>query len=150
MKKKKVLAVASRGGHWIQLKRLTPVLTEHNVVWVTTNIQNQTNKNTENTFYVRDANMTDKIGLIVLAIQVLICVIKYRPEVVITTGAAPGYFALMFGKMSRARTIWLDSIANTEEMSLAGNKVKKWADHWLTQWPEIATTKGPHYIGSVM
>lgn len=150
MRKKKILAVASRGGHWIQLKRLTPVLMEHNVIWITTNIQSQRNENAESILYVRDANMKDKIGLIILAIQILICVIKCRPEVVITTGAAPGYFALMFGKMSRARTIWLDSIANTEEMSFSGKKVKQWADHWLTQWPEIATTKGPHYIGSVM
>jgi hypothetical protein len=69
---------------------------------------------------------------------------------VISTGAAPGYFALRFGKLIRARTIWLDSIANAEELSTAGKKVQRYADLWLTQWTHLATTAGPRFGGAVL
>ena len=40
--------------------------------------------------------------------------LRHRPDVIVTTGAAPGYFALRFGKLLGARTIWIDSMANAE------------------------------------
>ena len=45
---------------------------------------------------------------------------RLRPDVVITTGAAPGYFAVRIGKLLGARVVWVDSIANAEELSLSG------------------------------
>jgi hypothetical protein len=51
----------------------------------------------------------------------------------------------MFG----ARTVWVDSIANVECMSMAGMRVKKYADLWLTQWAYLAKPEGPNYRGAV-
>jgi hypothetical protein len=78
--------------------------------------------------------------------------IKHRPDVVISTGAASGYFALRIGKLFGAKTIWLDSIANAEELSLSGAKVQKHADLWLTQWEHLANPQegGPEYKGAVL
>ena len=73
-----------------------------------------------------------------------------RAFVVITTGAAPGFFALRLGKLMGARVVWLDSIANASALSLAGQKAGKHADLWLTQWPELASEDGPDYRGSVL
>lgn len=99
---------------------------------------------------VRDASMWNKPGLVLMAVQVAWRVFRFRPDVVVTTGAAPGYFALVFGRVLGAKTIWIDSIANAEEFSLAGRKARRWATHWLTQWPELAQEEGADYIGSVM
>ncbi|MNR47458.1 Oligosaccharide biosynthesis protein Alg14 like protein [compost metagenome] len=99
---------------------------------------------------VRDASMWDKLGLLVMAVQIAWVIIKYRPDVVVSTGAAPGFFALVFGRLIGAKTIWIDSVANAEELSLAGRKVRRWANHWLTQWPDLAQDDGPSYIGSVI
>ena len=49
-----------------------------------------------------------------------------------------------------ARTIWLDSIANVEELSMSGSWIGRSADLWLTQWPHLARPEGPHYAGSVL
>ena len=73
-----------------------------------------------------------------------------RPDVVISTGAAPGYFALRLGKLFGARTIWVDSIANAEEMSLSGRLAQRYADLWLTQWPEVAKRDGARYEGRLL
>jgi UDP-N-acetylglucosamine:LPS N-acetylglucosamine transferase len=82
--------------------------------------------------------------------QMLSIILRERPDVVISTGAAPGYFALRFGKMMGARTIWLDSIANVDRLSRSGRQVRNYADVWLTQWPHLALDEGPHYSGAVL
>jgi hypothetical protein len=57
---------------------------------------------------------------------------------------------LLFGKLLGARTIWIDSIANAEQLSVSGAKVKPFADLWLTQWPHLVTKDGPDYKGAVL
>ena len=73
-----------------------------------------------------------------------------RPDVVISSGAAPGLIAIMLGKMVGAKTIWIDSIANAEELSLSGKKAGAFADLWLTQWPNLVQPTGPQYQGRVL
>jgi hypothetical protein len=43
----------------------------------------------------------------------------------------------------------VDSIANAEELSLSGRKVRRFADLWLTQWPDLVREGGPEYAGAV-
>ena len=85
-----------------------------------------------------------------MAVRVLWLFLRLRPAVVISTGAAPGYFAIRFGKLLGARTIWVDSIANVEQISMTGELVRKYSDLWLTQWPHLAREGGPHCLGSVL
>jgi UDP-N-acetylglucosamine:LPS N-acetylglucosamine transferase len=148
--KKKVLAVASFGGHWIQLMSLSEAFSTHEVIYMSTNKMLAQTVHPRKFVYVRDANMWDKLGLLKLAFSVLRQVIAIRPEVVISTGAAPGFFAILFGKLFGAKTIWVDSIANADELSMAGKKVKPWADLWLTQWEHLQSDKGPKYYGSIL
>ncbi len=82
-------------------------------------------------------------------------VLRERPHVVVTTGASVGYFALRAGKILGARTVWIDSIANAEAISLAGQRACKYADLWLTQWPELARpidgiSRTPAFRGAVL
>jgi hypothetical protein len=71
--------------------------------------------------------------------------------VIISTGAAPGYVAIRLGKLIGAKTVWLDSIANVEQVSLSGQKIGPHADLWLTQWEHLATDETqPEYRGAVI
>ncbi len=99
---------------------------------------------------VPDANRWNKLRVLYLALVMLKHVLVIRPDVIVSTGAAPGFFAILFGKKLGAKTIWLDSIANVDELSLSGKKVKKYADLWLTQWEHLATPEGPRYVGAVL
>ena len=60
------------------------------------------------------------------------------------------FFGVFFGRLLGARTIWVDSIANADELSLSGRKAGRFAHLWLTQWPELARAQGPHYQGAVL
>jgi len=146
MNKKKVLAVASQGGHSIQLMRLKPVFDRY----ITSYVSSQKRNGMDNFSHVVDANRDSKLRLIQLFFQVLWIVVCKRPDVVISTGAAPGYFAILCGKLIGAKTIWLDSMANAEELSMSGQRAGKFADLWLTQWSEVARDNGPVFGGRVL
>lgn len=145
----KLLAVASGGGHWVQLRRLLPAFGAANIVWASTQ-RDYAKEVSEQLFVVQDANMWNKIALVKMFIQMAWVVVKVRPDVVVTTGAAPGFAAIFFGRLLGARTVWIDSIANSETLSASGAKAGRWAHIWLTQWPHLARPEGPNYWGAVL
>jgi len=159
---RKVLAVASSGGHWVQLLRLRPSWDGISVAYLTTEIGYKEqvlpepgsfpSTDTVPRFYcVVSANRWTKFRLLKQLFQILVVLLRERPDVIISTGATPGFFAIKFGKLLGARTVWIDSIANAEELSLSGKKIQSSADLWLTQWPHLeATLPGLKYKGSVI
>jgi exopolysaccharide biosynthesis glucuronosyltransferase PssD len=150
MTPRKVLAVASGGGHWVQLRRLLPAMEEHDLAYVTTNPGYADEVKPFRFHVVKDASRDNKLGLLLMAAQMALILFRERPDVVVSTGAAPGYVALRLGRMFGARTIWIDSIANVDEMSMAGRLARSHADLWLTQWQHLASSDGPHYAGAVL
>jgi len=146
----KVLAVASSGGHWVQLRRVIPAFAESEVVYVTV-LESYRSQVPQNRFYtVNDATRWNKPALVLLALRLGRIIAKERPNVIVSTGAAPGYFAMLLGRWFGAKTIWIDSMANIEELSLSGSRAGRYADLWLTQWPHLAKAEGPQYGGSVL
>jgi UDP-N-acetylglucosamine:LPS N-acetylglucosamine transferase len=145
-----ILAVASGGGHWLQMLRLRAAFGEHRVIYVSVNPETAADVAPAAYFTVRDANRWNKLGLLVQVSRMAWIVLRVRPSVVISTGAAPGYFALRLGKLLGARTIWIDSIANAEQLSLSGRLARSYADLWLTQWPEVAEASGARYEGRLL
>ncbi len=146
----RVLAVASGGGHWVQLMRLRPVLLEADTAFVTVSDMYREDVPGARFYTVRDATRWNKFALIGQALRLLRILVKERPSVVISTGAAPGFFALRLGKLVGARVCWIDSIANVEAVSLSGQKIGPKCDLWLTQWAHLASENGPRYEGAVL
>ena len=147
----KILAASSGGGHWVELLRVIPAFAGHDIHFATVRQDYRKDIDTEAPFHsLTDATQWTPVRAAVLAVQVFILVLRLRPELVISTGAAPGYFAVRFGKLFGARTIWIDSLANVEQLSKAGSMAGKYADLWLTQWPELAGNGGPEYAGQVI
>ena len=161
-KVKKVLAIASAGGHWVQLRRLRPAWEECEVIYVATDegyraevLEDMTDGRTRHprSFHaVPDANRRDKIGLVRQFFAVARLILRTRPDAIVSTGASSGFFALVLGRLIGARTIWVDSIANAGELSASGRMVGRHANLWLTQWSHIADREknGPRCEGSVI
>jgi UDP-N-acetylglucosamine:LPS N-acetylglucosamine transferase len=148
--RKKVLAVSSGGGHWVQLLRLCPAFVGCDVAYVTVQASYRSQVEGARFYAVTDATRWSRWDLIRMCVEIVWIVVKERPNVIISTGAAPGVVALKIGKMLGARTIWVDSIANVERMSLSGLRVKTCADLWLSQWPEVSKAVGSAYKGTVL
>jgi UDP-N-acetylglucosamine:LPS N-acetylglucosamine transferase len=147
--RQKVLAISSGGGHWVELLRLRPALEGHDVVYATVSelYREQVDAPLR---VIPDVTRWNRLGLVRTAVSVLWLLVRERPDVVISTGALPGFFGVLLGKLLGARTVWVDSMANVDELSMSGEKVRRFADLWLTQWPELARPDGPRYAGSVI
>lgn len=145
-----MLAVASGGGHWVQMMRLRPALLEADAAFVTVNEMYKEDVPDSRFYTVRDATRWNKFALLLQAARLAWIVLKERPDVVISTGAAPGFFAIKIGKALGARTCWIDSVANVEEVSLSGMKIGPACDLWLTQWAHLARPDGPRFEGAVL
>lgn len=148
--RRKLLAVASGGGHWIQLLRIVPAFQDCDVTFVTTHESYRSQVDGYRFLTVTDSNLATKFRLLKTALEVAWIIVTERPQIVVSTGAAPGYFALRLGRLIGARTIWLDSIANVDRLSVSGHRIGRFADLWLTQWPDLAKVGGPLYVGSVL
>ncbi len=155
----RVLAVASTGGHWIQLNRLMPAFDGCETHWLTTSADQRAGLEARVAargeavagFHVcTDANRNEKVRILRMTGEIAGILLKVRPEVIVTTGAAPGFVALRLGRLLGARTCWIDSIANAAELSLSGRLAGPHADLFLTQWPDVARPEGPHYRGAVL
>ena len=150
-KPRKVLFVSSSGGHWIQLRRLRPAFEGWVRFYACTNPgYRSTTESEERFFAVPEASRWNKLRLLHQAVVVLWILLRTRPEVVVSTGASPGFFAVLFGRLLGRKTIWVDSIANVDELSLSGQQAGRFADLWLTQWEHLARPDGPKYFGSVV
>ncbi|WP_319502287.1 hypothetical protein [uncultured Draconibacterium sp.] len=146
----KVLAISSQGGHWIQLKRICPAFEQSSLVMVSTFILPPSLPNSCTNYYsVVDASRWNKLKLIKQACQVFLVIRKEKPDKIITTGASVGLWAIIAGRLFGAKTIWLDSIANFEQISLSGRLAKAFAHIHMTQWSHLITSK-TIYKGAVI
>jgi hypothetical protein len=134
----------------VQLLRLRPAFTGADVAYVTVDGAYRSDVGAAPFNVVNDATRWNKLGLLRMAMRMAWIVLRRRPDVVVTTGAAPGYFAVLFGRLIGARTAWIDSMANVSQLSLCGSKAGSTSDLWLTQWSTLAAPHGPHYQGSVL
>ena len=150
MAERRVLAISSGGGHWVQLLRLRPAFEGCRVTYVTVRESYRADVPGQRFRVINDATRWDKVGLVTMGLRLVWIMLRERPHAVVSTGAAPGYFAIRLGKLLGARTVWVDSIANAEEMSMTGRIVGRHAGLWLTQWEHLAGDGGPSYAGAVV
>ncbi|MEC9209203.1 MAG: glycosyltransferase [Bacteroidota bacterium] len=146
---KKILAISSSGGHWTQMRRIAPSFSGNEVVYVSTLKGYAKEVSTYKYYQVKDASAWSKLNLIILFFQLVKILFKERPDVVISTGAAPGLFAIIISRFIGARTIWVDSIANYEQISLSGRLVKYFTHLHLTQWEHLTNQK-TQFSGKVL
>lgn len=150
IQKSVVLAISSSGGHWEQLMMLQDAFIGHQVVYVTTLEGLPQRNGISDAYIVDDCNRDTRIRNIKVAWQILKIIRRHKPRLVISTGAAPGIIAIAIGRMFSAKTVWIDSVANSERLSLSGSIAGYIAHIQLTQWRHLARDRGPHFAGSVL
>lgn len=148
--KKKICAVASIGGHWIQLLRITKGLeNKYDISYMATHEKCATMVKGHTFHTLIEFSRWNWYKLFPAFIHDLQLIKKEKPDVVITTGAAPGLIVLFAAFCLRKKTIWIDSIANINNMSFSGRIASKFATYTYTQWKELETKK-IKYAGNVI
>ncbi len=138
---KRILALASAGGHWSELmlmRHAFDIEGATEVCYITTLDSLPEQYGIETFKIVRDGNKKNWINLFSSIWSLLFIALKYRPNIVISTGAAIGVIGIYFGKALGAKTIWVDSIANPQKLSLSCRLCKPACDEVYTQWERLA------------
>jgi len=144
---KRILAVASAGGHWEQMRLLQPAFGGEVHFLSTRPGQTIGGRPVP---VVRDCNRRTPWRAVLCTIQLWGKVGALRPDLVVSTGALPGLLALLVARLQRRRTVWIDSVANAERLSASGRMALRFADLCLTQWPHLERPEGPRYLGSLL
>jgi UDP-N-acetylglucosamine:LPS N-acetylglucosamine transferase len=148
----RICLAASAGGHISQLLKLSESWKEHKTFCVTTTkvVEGQLRKY-GNVYVVGECNHQHPLRVIATLGRCLRVIIREKPDVVISTGAAAGCIMCFLGKLMGAKVVWIDSITNVERISLSGRMVRYIADVFLVQWPELAgIDKKVEYVGTVI
>lgn len=148
-RRKHILAIASGGGHFIQLLRLRPAWEAHDVTYATVHAASAIDVAPAPLLTFRDVSRADWWLLPIAFWDVARILLRVRPDVIITTGALPPLLALLLARPFGVRTLWVDSIANSEELSGSGKLAGRLASAAVTQWPRLTTPRIEHW-GSVL
>jgi len=151
--KLKVCLAASAGGHLSQLLKLVNSWVGCETVYITTTnvVQNKMSR-FGSVYVVGECNREHPVRVLKVLAKCAKIVFREKPDVVISTGAAPGCITCFLGKLIRAKVIWIDSITNVERISLSGRLVRYIADLFLVQWPGLAKQRHHNieYTGAVV
>lgn len=146
----RILAVSSTGGHWEQLLLLAPAFKGGEVTFACTDPRQAEGRDLPSFVAIRDYNQNQPLKLLGGLGETFALVRRLRPDVIVSTGAAPGLLCLLWGRVLGARTIWIDSIANSEQLSLSGKLARRFCHVTLTQWEHLAQGNDPACWGSVL
>lgn len=148
-KENSALLISSSGGHWVQLCRIAAGLqgVTYDVATVDANIDGL---NPRAVYEIVDFNRNTPFRALFGFWSVLSAVRKSKATHIVSTGAAPGLFAIAIGRLMGRRTLWIDSIANAERLSMSGRVAAMISHVTLTQWEEVAQNhSGVAYKGRV-
>ena len=148
---RRVLAICSGGGHWAEMRRIMPAFADMDVSYASVHPHYQFDVPGKPYYTFKDFTRFNKRSAVRSAIDLARIVTEVRPSVVITTGAAPALIGLALSKiLFRSKTVWIDSIANCDQLSTSGKLARLVADVWLTQWQHLSKRSGPDWWGAVL
>ncbi len=133
----RVLLVGSAGGHLTQLHALKPWWEKHERLWVTFPKADARallrGERVVPAFHPTTRNIPNAIRNFGLAMRV---VERYRPDVVVSTGAAVAFPFFLAARRYRAMTIYIEVYDRIDSSTLTGRLCYPLSDLFLLQWPE--------------
>ncbi|NML12848.1 oligosaccharide biosynthesis protein Alg14 [Sphingobium sp. AR-3-1] len=144
------MAVASGGGHWVQLLRMRDAFDGFEIAYVSTFKDRGEAMPGHRLYIVQDSSRLHRMAIIRNLVHAICIVLKERPSAIISTGSAPGLAFIIAGRLLGARTLWVDSIANGERLSSSGRIARRFAHRTVSQWPEVAEREGVPCWGSIL
>lgn len=143
-KRKKVLFIASTGGHLTELMQMKPLFKEYNYHLVTEKtpvnlvLKKEYGKKIDYVIYgTKDHKVTYLFKLFFNCWIELFIFLKFRPQFIVTTGAHIAGPMCCIGKLFGCKIIFIETFANMTSKTITGKYVYKFADLFLVQWEEM-------------
>lgn len=139
----KICLTANSGGHLNQLLHLSPFYKKYEYFFVTDkNSFSEELSESEKVYFIEKFVFKEVIKKrkfiqpIKNILQAIIIFIKERPDIVITTGAGAAFGPWLLGKIF-LKTIFIESIARTNEPSTFGRVFGRRSDKVFVQWQSM-------------
>lgn len=133
----RILFVGSAGGHLAQLYALQPWWQRHERMWVTFRMPDSTSllaaEPTAWAFHPTTRNLPNLLRNLWLAARV---VPRFRPDVVMSTGAGVALPFFLVGRLLGARTVYLEVFDRIDTPTLTGRLCYRLSSLFLLQWRE--------------
>jgi len=140
--RKKVLFIASLGGHLTQLLQLKPLFSEYDYHIVTEKsiITEELRKQYQISFLMYGARNYPFRYMFKFSYNVVMSLyyfLRERPDVVITTGAHTAVPMCYIAKLFRKKVVFIESFAKTTTPTISGRLVYPIADLFIVQWESM-------------
>ena len=142
--KKKVLFIASAGGHLSELLSLKPMMKDYDSFLMT-----EKTKSSE----ALTGEYQKRLGFLIYGTMAhpfsypfkllgncfisLYYYLKFRPQVIITTGVQSAGPMCCIGKIMGSKIIYIESFANIETKTASGSIIYHLADHFVILWKSM-------------
>lgn len=139
-KKKKILFVASSGGHLEQILCLKALKQYYDTVLVTEKTGYKINAWQDKTYKLPQVNRREKLvllKLLLISLKSVYILLKEKPDAVITTGALSVIPLCLLTKLFGKKLIYIESFAKVESLTLSGKLMYKFANLFIVQWDEL-------------
>lgn len=134
----KIALVGSSGGHLTHLYMLKPFWKSEERFWVTFDKTDANsllkNEKKYNCYFPTNRNILNLIKNTFLAIKILI---KERPDLIISSGAAVAVPFFYVGKLMGAKLIYIEVFDRINKATLTGKLVYPITDRFIVQWEEM-------------
>ncbi|WP_445776328.1 hypothetical protein [Shewanella sp.] len=150
MKNKNILLVSSPGGHFVQLSVLSNELKCNKIVVVGTYTTKPSFIETDFYYKISDFSRDNFYLCIRVFIESFRILFLEKPNLIITTGAAPGLIMLICARILFIDGLWIDSLANSKKLSFSGRIAKFLRFKVLTQSIYVSEKFKVEYYGKVI
>ena len=143
-KQKKVMFIASTGGHLSELLQLSPCFDKYDFSLVTEKTKSNISlrdKYPGRVHYIISGTYTTLKAKILYPFKLffncwisLFLMIKIRPDAVVTTGSHNVGPMCCLAKIFGKKVIFIETFANSETPTKCGRLVYKFADYFIVQW----------------
>lgn len=152
---RRVLFVASSGGHLSQLLALEAWWDSRQRSWVTfdtedavSRLRTERNESVVWAHHPTTRNIPNLIRNLFLAIRVLV---RERPDVIVSTGAGVAFPFFVLAKLTRIPTVYLEVYDRIDAPTLTGRLCRPLASRFCVQWEEQrALYKDAHVVGPIL
>ena len=144
---KKVMFIASTGGHLSELMQLAPLFSKYDYTIVTEKTKSNLNlakKYPNRVHFIISGTYTNfkaklfyPFKLFLNCFISLYLILKIRPDVVVTTGSHNVGPMCCLAKLFRKKVIFIETIANSTTPTRAGRLIYKFADYFIVQWESM-------------
>lgn len=138
---KKVMFISSMGGHLTEMMQLKSLYKEYDYKIVTEKHKSTIglkSKYKSKIDYLLAGNKDHMLRYLLVIpyniIKSLFLFLKFKPDVIVTTGAHTCVAMCYIAKLFRKKVIYIESFANIETKTLSGRLVYPVADVFIVQW----------------